>query len=223
MTLVTVDEAAGQLNLSVRQVQRLARAGNLVLVGPNRIDWESVLRHQVARQGYDRRAWAEDTAWAAVAMLAHVEVTCLGQPQRSRLNRQLIASSSEEVVARTRNRAVVHRLTGHRAALDRIAGEMILSGANRNVGDLTASTRDRIDGYVDSGQYDGLVARYRLTADAGEAGNVVLRVTGFDVETVAAITQSGDVLAGLDLATSLDTRERSTGMEVLGHALEGLR
>lgn len=223
MSLVTVDEAAAQLNLSVRQVQRLARAGNLVLVGPNRIDWESVLRHQVARQGYDRRAWAEDTAWAAVAMLTQLEVTWLGQPQRSRLGQQLIAASSEEVVARTRNRAVVHRLTGHRAALDRIAGEAKLSGANRNVGDLAASARDRVDGYVDPAQYDGLVTRYRLTADAGETASVILRVTAFDLEMVAAIAQSGNVLAGLDLATSLDTRERSAGLKLVGHALEGLR
>lgn len=66
---------------------------------------------------------------------------------------------------------------------------------------------------MDSVRYAGLGTRYRLTADAGETGNVVLRVTGFDLEIVAAIAQSGDVLAGLDLATSL----------VLGHALEELR
>lgn len=222
MTLVTVDEAAARLGVSARQVQRLARAGDLVLVGPNRIEWESVLRHQTARTGHERRAWTEATAWAAIALLALVEVDWLGQPQRSRLKGQLRSATPEEIVARTRNRALVHRLTGHRAAVGRIAAEVVESGSSRDVGELTASSRDRVDGYVDPGRYDSLIARYRLT-DAHDVGNIVFRVTRFDLGTVAAIADTADVLAGLDLATSLDAREQSVGLAVLDEALERLR
>jgi hypothetical protein len=224
MEIVTVADAAERLRLSVRQVQRLVRAGNLIAIGPDRLDWESVLRHEVARRGHHRRAWEEATAWAAVALLERVEVEVpwLGQAQRSRLKGELRRTTAEELVARTRNRATVHRLTGHRAVVGRLAREVIGSGSANGVGDLTDAPRDQVDGYVSVIRYHQLVARYRLH-EAAEEGNVTLRATGFDLDTVARIAEQGEVLAGLDLGASLNAREREAGMRAVKVALAPLR
>ncbi|MFD2797027.1 hypothetical protein ACFS27_25950 [Promicromonospora vindobonensis] len=222
MQIVTVAEAADRLRLSVRQVQRLARLGDLVPIGPDRLDWESVLRHEAARQGHERRAWEEATAWAAVALLERVEATWLGQAQRSRLKSELRRATAEELVARTRNRATVHRLMGHRAVVGRLDGEVIGSGSAKAVGDLTAATGEQVDGYVSAIRYGQLMARYRLH-DASEGGNVTLRATGFDLEIVSRIAERGDVLAGLDLGASLDTRERAAGVRAVELALARFR
>jgi hypothetical protein len=222
MEIVTVGEAADRLHLSVRQVQRLAHLGDLVPIGPDRLDWESVLRHEAARAGHQRRAWQEETAWAAVALLERVEVTWLGHAQRSRLKGELRRATAEELVARTRNRATVHRLTGHRAVAGRLAGEVIGSGSAREVGDLTAMAGEQVDGYVSVIRYDQLVARYRLHG-AIEDGNVILRATSLDLEIVARIAERGDVLAGLDLGASLDSRERAAGLRAVKQALARFR
>ncbi|WP_369371274.1 hypothetical protein AB1046_21255 [Promicromonospora sp. Populi] len=218
MEIVTVSDAAERLALSVRQVQRLAHAGDLVSIGPDRLDWGSVLRHEAAHKGHQRRAWAEATAWAAIALLTHVEVTWLGEAQRSRLKGELKRSTPEELVARTRNRATVHRLMGHRAVVDRLADEVIGSGSTSEVGELTGATGEQVDGYVSVARYDRLVTRYRLR-NAVEEGNVTLRATAFDLAIAAQIAERGDVLAGLDLGASLDPRERSAGMRSVKQAL----
>lgn len=222
MEIVTVADAAERLRLSVRQVQRLVRAGDLMAIGPDRLDWESVLRHEAARRAHHRRAWEEATAWASVALLERVEVPWLGQAQRSRLKGELRRATAEELVARTRNRATVHHLTGHRAVVGRLAREVIGSGGAKGVGDLTAAPREQVDGYVSVARYHQLVARYRLH-EAAEEGNVTLRATGFDLDTVARIAEQGEVLAGLDLGASLDAREREAGMQAVELALAPLR
>ena len=222
MEIVTVAQAADRLRLSSRQVQRLAQTGDLIPIGPDRLDWESVLRHEMARQGHQRRAWQEATAWAAIAFLERVEVTWLGQAQRSRLKGELRRVTAEELVARTRNRATVRRLTGHRAVVGRVAAEVVASGSAGMLGELTAATVEQIDGYVSVDRCDALVARYRLR-DAVEDGNVTLRATGFDLEIAARIAERGDVLAGLDLGASLDPRERSAGLRTVKQALARLR
>ncbi|EFQ84352.1 hypothetical protein HMPREF0063_10204 [Aeromicrobium marinum DSM 15272] len=127
--------------------------------------------------------------------------------------------TAEELVARTRNRAHVHLLQGHRAAVDRIAAEIVTTGSGEAVGDLATQTRATADGYVTSDVFDDLVSRYNLTEGTGTTSNVTLRVTSFDPETIRQIAAAGEVLAGLDLADSLDTRERAAGLQVLTAAL----
>jgi hypothetical protein len=225
MALVTSQEAADRLGISVRQVQRLARAGELKGVGPNRFEWNSVIRRQGVRQNHHRRAWTEATAWAAVAILGRGDVKAdwLGQAQRSRLKSQLREVTSRDLIARARNRATVHRLTGHRSVAARVAAEVVVSGSSRSVGELTAASVDQVDGYVDHAGYEALVSRFTLSAAEAGTGNVILRATGFSLDVVEALADQSDVLGGLDLAESLDAREQSTGLAVLDEALGRLR
>ena len=64
--------------------------------------------------------------------------------------------------------------------------------------------------------------RYRLNPDP--AGNVILRATSMQPEVVIQLAGGHrHVLAGLDLASSTDPRERSAGHRVLASALDALR
>jgi excisionase family DNA binding protein len=221
MTLMTTQQAADRIGVSVRHVQRLVAGGDLVAIGTDRIDAESVAQWMAQRQGRRFRAWEEPTAWAAVALLEDAAAPWLGQAQRSRLRSTLAGVTGVELAARARNRAAVQRYHAHSRAIGHVAREVVASGATRGVGGLTA-TKDRLDGYVDRSVAQRLVQRYRLEPDP--AGSVTLRATGMPTAVVTELAGGRKhVLAGLDLAGSTDARERSTGHRLLDRALEDLR
>src|SRR5687768_7008182 len=89
MPLLTTQQAADRIGVSVRQVQRLVADDGLVAIGPDRIDADSVAQWIAQRQGSRARAWEEPTAWAAVALLEGRPADWLGQAQRSRLRSAL--------------------------------------------------------------------------------------------------------------------------------------
>jgi len=220
MALITTAEAADRIGVSVRHVQRLVGGGDLVAIGPDRIDAQSVAQWLAQRQGNRLRAWDERTAWAAVALLEGDSAAWLGQSQRSRLRAALAATGGAELAARARNRAAVYRCHAHPGALGRLAREVVPSGATRGVGGLTAAP-DRLDGYLADSVLPRLISRYRLEADPG--GAVVLRATAMPLDVVAELAAgTRRVLAGLDLAGSTDPRERSAGHRTLDRALQRL-
>jgi len=221
MALMTTSQAAERLGVSPRHVQRLVAGGDLTAIGTDRIDAGSVAQWLAQREGRRVRAWEEPTAWAAVALLEGLPAPWLGQPQQSRLRSTLRNLDGAGLAARARNRADVLRYHAHPRALGRLAREMVASGATGSVGELTAAG-DRLDGYVADAALAGLVSRFRLESDPG--GGVVLRATDMNLDLVAALARGhGRVLAGLDLAGSIDVRERSTGRRILDRALAALR
>ena len=221
MALVTTQQAADRLGVSVRHVQRLVAGSDLVAIGPDRIDAESVAQWMAQREGSRLRAWEEPTAWAAVALLEGEPASWLGQAQRSRLRSALAQTRAVELTARSRNRAELHRFHAHPRALGHLARDIIESGATQGVGGLTAA-KGRLDGYVAESALRRLVQRYKLTSDPG--GNVILRTTAMAPDVVADLADGRrHVLAGLDLAGSTDPRERSAGHRILDRALRALR
>ena len=221
MALVTTQQAADRIGVSARHVQRLVAGGHLTAVGPDRIDAGSVAQWQALRGDGRTRGWEELTAWAAVALLEGRSAPWLGQAQRSRLRSALRTSSGSELAVRARNRAEVLRFHAHPRALDRLAGEVVTSGATDRVAGLSAAP-GRLDGYLERAAVPRLVQRYRLEPDP--AGRVVLRATDLPMDDVAALADGQrQVLAGLDLAGSTGARERSTGTRLLDRALERLR
>lgn len=221
MPLMTTQQAADRIGVSVRHVQRLVSGGDLVAIGPDRVDAESVAQWLAQRQGSRLRAWEQPTAWAAVALLEGRPAPWLGQSRRSRLRSALTELSGAELAARTRNRATVHRFHAHPRALDRLARVVVASGSTEGIGGLTAAA-DRLDGYVDDGALQRLVDQYRLETDP--AGNTTLRATGMPTAVVSDLAGGRNlVLAGLDLAGSTDARERSAGHRLLQRAVEKLR
>jgi excisionase family DNA binding protein len=221
MTLMTTRQAADRLGVSVRHVQRLVSGGDVVAIGPDRIDAESVAQWMAQRDGSRLRAWEEPTAWAAVALLEGEPADWLGPAQRSRLRSALAEVTAVELTARSRNRAEVHRFHVHPSAVGRLARDVIESGATQGVGGLTAA-RNRLDGYVAAAALPRLMQRYRLMADPG--GDVILRTTAMALDVIADLARGRrHALAGLDLAGSTDPRERSAGHRILDRAVRALR
>ena len=221
MALMTTQQAADRIGVSVRHLQRLVSDGDLVAIGPDRIDADSVAQWMAQRRGSRVRAWEEPTAWAAVALLEGEQAPWLGQAQRSRLRAALAATSGTELAVRARNRARVHRYHAHPRALRHLRHDVIASGATEGVGGLSAAP-DLLDGYVGDDALRHLVRRYRLERDP--AGSVVLRVTGMPASMVTELARGRHhALAGLDLAGSTDARERAAGHRLLDRALGRLR
>jgi hypothetical protein len=92
------------------------------------------------------------------------------------------------------------------------------SGAAAVLGLITAA--DRADGYVAAHDLDEIVARHALVEEAD--GDYTLRATTMDLATVRALAENAPVLAALDLAESLDIRERQAGLNFLDDRLKRL-
>ncbi|RBY97964.1 hypothetical protein DQ237_03465 [Blastococcus sp. TF02-8] len=221
MALLSNQQAADRIGVSLRHVQRLVSGGQLVAIGPDRIDAESVAQWMAQRDGSRLRAWEEPTAWAAVALLEGRPAPWLGQAQRSRLRSALAAATADELVARTRNRATVRRYRAHPRAGMHLLRALAPSGINLGIGGLTPMP-DRPDGYIAEAEILDLVIRYRMEIDPG--GDITLRGTHMPMDVVRELAD-GDrhALAGLDLAASTDPRERSAGRRILDRAVAALR
>jgi len=218
MTLLAVSEAAERLGVSSRQVRHLAATGELRLLARGVVDEASVDRLLAVRRGSHRRAWSEQTAWGAVALLSGAEATWMGESQRSRLKGRLRALSGAQLVERARGRAVMSRYAGHARTAGRLRAEVIdTTEAATRLGLVATSA---VDGYVGAESLDELVTRHGLIRD--DAGNYTLRSTTMDLAVVKELVQ-GTVLAALDLAESLDVRERRVGLDALDHALTRFR
>lgn len=218
MKLLAVTEAAERLRVSSRQVRYLAASGELRLLARGVVDEASVDRLQAVRRGSHRRAWSEHTAWGAVALLSGAEATWMGESQRSRLKGRLRVVSAEGLVERARDRAVLNRYAGHASTGERLRAEVVdTTGAATRLGLAETSA---VDGYVAADWLDELVTRHGLIRD--DSGNYTLRATIMDLAIVRPLAQ-GTVLAAIDLAESLDVRERRAGLDALDDALARVR
>jgi hypothetical protein len=219
MTLLAVSEAAEPLGVSTRQVQHLVARGELRSLARGVVDEASVERLLAVRRGSHTRAWAEATAWGAVALLSGSAAGWMGESQRSRLKGRLRTLNADELVERTRGRAHVTRYRAHASTGERLRQELAdNSDAARQLG-LAAT--NAVDGYVATTDLAGVVARHGLIRD--DAGRVTLRATTMGLDVVRALAERGIVLAALDLAASLDIRERRAGLGALDGALEEFR
>ncbi|WP_377322539.1 hypothetical protein ACFJIY_24060 [Pimelobacter simplex] len=219
MSLLAVSEAAERLGVTTRQVQHLVARGELRSLARGVVDETSVERLLAVRRGSHTRPWAESTAWAAVALLSGRAAKWLGESQRSRLRGRLRALGAEELVERARGRAVVSRYVAHRSAGERLRADVVdTSSAAARLG-LAATAA--IDGYLATTDLQAVVARHGLMRD--DTGSVTLRGTSMELDVVRELVSGSDVLAALDLAESMDVRERRAGTDVLDRALSEFR
>lgn len=219
MSLLGVSEAAERLGVSTRQVQHLVARGELRQVARGVLDETSVERLLTVRGGSHKRAWSEATAWGAVALLSGTDAEWMGETQRSRLKGRLRRLSASELVERARERAEVTRYRAHSSAGQYLLGELVY--ATDVAGTLGLADTNNIDGYLAAGDVDGIVSRHGLIRD--DEGRATLRATTIDLGIVRDLAKRGVVLAALDLAESLDVRERRAGLDALDRALEAFR
>ncbi|MBD8078477.1 hypothetical protein [Cellulosimicrobium arenosum] len=204
--------------MSVRQVENLVAHGKLTSPARGLIDPSSVDRFVVLHGRSRSRPWSMPTAWGAVALLSGAAAAWMGQSQRSRLKGRLREASADAVVAQTRARAATARYAGHPSAVTRLRAEIVDTGATSTRLGLTPSAD--VDGYVNDEALPELTRRFALVRD--DSGQFTLRATTFPIEVVSELAAGADVLAALDLAESLDVRERQTGLGALAAALEAL-
>lgn len=219
MGLLGIAAAAGRLGVTTRQVQHLVARGDLHALARGVIDETSVERYLSTRQGSRRRAWSEATAWGAVALLTDRDAGWMGEAQRSRLRTRLRTLGAEELVSLARQRAAVARYAGHTSTAARLRIEIVDTARAAEVLGLAAATS--VDGYVALAEVDALTARHGLIRN--DDGRITLRGTAMDLAVVTELVGAGTVLAALDLAESLDIRERRVGLDALADALERFR
>ena len=226
---MSVGQAAQLLGVTEKQVQHLGRRGEVRYVARGLLDGASVRAIQAARQGRHTRGWSGRTAWAAIALLSGHDADWLGQGQVSRLRSRLRSIGSDDLVAATRNRALVGRFTGHQSAAGRLAGDSRTVARRALSGLVGQDHHAGTDWYVDARDEDYLVRTYGLRSSA--RGNFVLRAIktedrldkdGVTLHLAIALMMD-DVLTALDSATSEDPRERGVAMRVLDDALGKFR
>lgn len=216
---LTLEEAAAALHVSGRHARRLADSGAIIKVARGLIDRNSVDRYIASHQQGRTRAWAEHTAWGAIAILAGSDAHWLGATQVSRLRGTLRRlEDPSELLARLRDRARIEHYAAHRATLPRLR-EIVAQADITRLG-LVHLTDDSLDGYIDSA---ALSRAIRVLGLRQGAGNVSLRVTGFDFAQVRELVTGSDVVAALDAAISVDPRIRGVGERALVEMLAAYR
>lgn len=218
MPLVAVRDTAERLGVSPRQVQHLVAQGELKSLARGVIDSESIDRFLAVHGQQRTRPWSPETAWGAVAVLSGLVASWMGETQRSRLKARMRSMSAADLVERTRERAEVVQYAGHSSVAERLKRRIVDTNVARSR--LGLADANVVDGYVDANELDELVRRFGLVRDT--SGRVTLRATTFPTGTITRIAAADTVLTALDLAGSLDTRERATGMDALADALEKL-
>lgn len=133
--------------------------------------------------------------------------------------------SAQDLVRVTRGRAETVRYRASPSFLAELRNRVVLTGAAAVDADRATAGQfglgsvqpDVVDGYVDGDTAARLVGRYALVEDT--QGNVTLRITA-ELPQGGAVADT--VTVALDLADSLDARERAAGLRVLGERLAAL-
>ena len=215
--LISIEEASRLLDISVQHVRRLADSGALTKVARGVIDRNSLDQHLSSQRRGRTRAWAEQTAWGAIALLAGSDADWLGASQTSRVRRTLRElNEPSDLLVRLRDRATTRTYTAHRAALPRLR-EIIAVSDLVPLG-IVDGDRSSVDGYIAAGALEATVRDLALQQTA--TGNVTLRATTFNFVRVQNLIAESTVVAALDAATSVDPRIRGVGERSLANALK---
>jgi len=219
---VSTAEAAERLGVSRRQVQRLIAAGELPA---QRTAGDAWLVDPVALNALNRarpargRPWTAETAWAALWWLSGLDAGWLGARTEARLRERLRHLDASTLVVACRRRAMTHRYRASDSFVEALREAMALSGTSAaTAADFGLATdATRVDGYCDDRAHDDFVTRLHLTPDT--RGNVTLRVVDAPPDGLLDREAMPAAVIALDLAESLEVRERSAGLRVLGDLL----
>lgn len=223
MAEITAADAAERLQVSQRQVRRLASNGVLTatrVVGRTLLlDAASV--HQLAgRVRHNGRPWAPSTAWAALTLLSGQNAPWMDAAALSRLRHRLRGARATEVAWLARGRARVRQMQGwgHDTALVPSGVSALRDPRLSALFDLSPA-ESGADGYVAARRFDTLVTNLGLFDDF--EGDITVRIVpddaGYEVDRplIAAVA--------VDLSESLDTREAAAGQRVLDDLLDAFR
>ncbi|GAA1193369.1 hypothetical protein GCM10009632_10450 [Mycolicibacterium alvei] len=223
MAEMTVVDAAVQLDVSERQVRRLANNGVLTIsrVVGRTLLLDSVSVHQLAaRVRHNGRPWAAATAWAALAMLSGQLAPWMDPAAASRLRHRLRGARATEVAWLARGRAHVRQMQGwgRDNGLVPTGVSALCEPKIAALFDLSPVDRGS-DGYVAARHFDDMVTNLGLFDDI--EGDIVVRVVPDDAGY--AVDRPLIAAVAVDLSESLDTREAAAGERVLDDLLTAFR
>lgn len=235
MDWISVADAAAQLNVSERQVRRLAEAGSLVarrvgsswLISPDSVRERNRSSISSGRPVSPRLAWAVLAAVDAVIAGVDAEraVAQAGRdlPERwdRRRLRQLLAGAPEPAAwdRWLRRRAELRRVWVHPGVLGRFLADprVHAGGAAATVG-LGGAVGDVEKCYVAASDVDDLIAAYRARDDAD--GQVVLAVVPDDAR--AHLGEPGRPVPAavgfVDCVDAADSRQQHVAVSHLADA-----
>jgi hypothetical protein len=232
---MTAKDAAAILGVGVRQVQRLAESGQIAtsgVVGRSiLLDSSSVQR--LATLGTSKgRAWKTSTAWAAMALLdgrGQIGMTNAEKTELYRLRTRLRHLDAEQLVRATRLRAESTRWRVSQSFITELRQQVLLTGTStlddQNGNELArllrlggVATSGQLDGYVTAEQLARLEQQFFMARD--NQGNVSLRIAAHALLDDEHDARVAFPVVALDLAESLDVRERSAGLHALTALLE---
>lgn len=215
MVDLTVTQVAERLRVTRRRALELLRTeaitGHRLANGTWLADSNSVARYEVTATRGSGRMLDVSTAWGLLWELSGLEANWLSASTRARVRRRIRESEASLLAAAVAKRSRARR---YRAANAELAAEnLIASGraaANLIDTDLIEDRR-QVCGYVRS----GTVEHHAKTHFMIEArnGHDVLYENTLPVAYAAAAMPAAVIAA--DLATSIDTRERSAGLQAL--------
>lgn len=227
--LLSTAEASRQLGVGTRQVQRLVATGAITQVGTigrvKLLDAGSVQRLKLQKTGRGR-PWTQATIELVLELLSKGDTHLGTTLERSRTRKRLVKITGEGLVQAMRRRAAVQRYRASESFLDQITASVMLTGASaidsnyelaQEFG-LAMKASDSVDGYISQRGVRQLIRSCHLVEDA--TGNVTLRET--DMKALLKGSFQAIIIA-LDLAESLDARQRAAGLRFITELLEKFR
>ncbi|WP_431954242.1 helix-turn-helix domain-containing protein [Nocardia lijiangensis] len=227
MSEMTTAQAAEILQVTQRQVARLTASGQLVATRRIGRAWllDAASVHRLAQQPRRQgQPWSARIAWAALAALSGTDPRWITSSERTRMMHRLRRTDIDDLLYLASRRARILRFRAHRSALDELStwvvptGAFALDDARRRTFGLTTAETD-LDGYIGSDTVDSAIDQFGLIEDP--AGTVTLRVVTEEHAFTGGTTPQAAV--ALDLAESLNSRERSAGRGQLASHMKGIR
>lgn len=210
-------QAAQLLDVTNHEVARLVRDGELSAIKiagrAFLLNARDVHLYAATRQGKGRPLSAS-SAWAALWLLSGLNVEWLDYSQMRRLSTKLKTITPEELVWQTRRRMVTKRFRVSHSFISKMSEELVLTGRScipALKSDLTEQN-DVLEGYTNSEPED-LEKRYHLVEDA--TGNAIIHIAESEQQLFESINQAPIAVIAADLSITLDTRERSAGLDIL--------
>lgn len=222
-------EASRQLNVSARQVQRLAAKGTIAQVGSvgrvKLLDARSIQQLKIQETGRGR-PWTQGSIELALELLNTGTATSGTSVERSRTRKRLETITDEGLVQKMRRRAVVRRYRASKSFLDEVAQSVTLTGTSAIDADfqlahdfgLSGQVGRSVDGYISGKVAKQLIRSAHLVENSN--GNVTLRMTEIKALLKGRLES---LVVALDLAESLDVRQRAAGLNFIEGKLTAFR
>jgi excisionase family DNA binding protein len=223
----TTQEAAEVLQVSKFEVLRLVHAGELEAV---RIGNKSYLISTISAHEYESvkqgrgRPFTPSNAWGALWILSALEAPWLTYQQRRRIKLKQLEAHADDLVWLVRRRARRWQVRINENLVEKTRESLIVSGISSpfltEIG-LTKSNV-KIEGYIY--EHDSERVFKEGLARIGSPANATIHVIPNELEQVLGVVKEMPLsVVACDLASSIEERDRTVGLEVIGRLLDEQR